>query len=81
MRGRCFRAVFVTELSRLIHERIRELRSRVEFHVLVVILNLSEPLLSSRHDFRFAAGSPPFNHFGELDAMNILKVKFNLQDG
>jgi len=81
MRGRCSRAVFATELCRLIHECIRELGPRVEFHVLVVILGLSGPLLPSRHGFRFAAGSPPFDPFGELDAMDILEVEFHLQDG
>ncbi len=51
MRGRCSRAVFAIELRRLIHERIRELGPRVEFHVLVVIFGLFGPLLPSRHGF------------------------------
>lgn len=73
--------MFATELRRLIHERIRELGPCVEFHVLVVILGLYGPLLPSRHGCRLAAGSPPFDPFGELDAMDILKVEFHLRDG
>jgi hypothetical protein len=46
-----------------------------------MILGLSGPLSSSRHGVHFAAGSTPFDPFGELDAMNILKVEFHLQDG
>lgn len=46
-----------------------------------MILGLSGRLLPSRHDFRLAAGSPSFDPFGELDAMNILEVEFHLQDG
>jgi len=53
MRGRCSRAVFATELRRLIHERIREMRPCVEFHVLVVILVTSvatlHPPTCARH--------------------------------
>lgn len=46
-----------------------------------MILGLSEPFSSSRHGVHFPAGFTPFDPFGELDAMNILKVKFYLQNG
>jgi hypothetical protein len=73
--------VLATQLRRLIHELTHELGPRVELHVWVVIFNLSGPLRPSRHGFQFAAGSPPFGPFGELDAMDILEVEFHLQYG
>ena len=73
--------MLATRLRRLIHEFTHELGPRVELHVWVVIFSLSGRLLSSRHCFHFAAGSPPFGPFGELDAMDILKVEFHLQYG
>jgi len=73
--------VLATQLRRLIRKLIRELGPHVELHVWVVILGLSGPLFSSRHGFHFAAGSPPFDSFGELDAMDILKVELHLQYG
>ena len=54
--------------------------SCVELHVPVVILGLLGPLFSSRQGFLFAARSGPFDPLGELDAMDILKVKFHLLD-
>jgi hypothetical protein len=73
--------VLATQLRRLIHELVRKLGPHIDLHVRVVILGLSGPLSSSRHSVHFAAGSTPFDPFGELDAMDILKVEFHLQYG
>jgi len=45
-----------------------------------VVLGLSGPLSSSRHGVNLAAGSTPFGPFGELDAMDILKVELQFQN-
>ena len=71
--------MLATQLRRLIHELAHELSPRVKLDLWVVIFNLSGPLRPSRHGFQFAAGSPPFDPFGELNAMDILEVEFHLQ--
>lgn len=42
-----------------------------------LIFSLSGPLPLNWHAFHFAAGPPPFDAFGELDAMDILEVEFH----
>ena len=73
--------MLATELLRFIHETVCKLGPRIELHVRVVVLGPARPLSLSRHGCHFAAGSTPFDPFGELDAMDILKVKYHLQDG
>ena len=73
--------VLATKLLRFIHERKSCSGPRNQLHIQVTILWPSGLLPLSRHGCHLAVGSTPFDFSGELDAMHVLRVEPQLQDG